>query len=104
MIRLQEVVEIFRGAVFDMLRQQPFVLQAQDGLGIRLPVNETRCLARSPSIRSAVRSTCCRTVVALTPLPIGSTSARRSAAAAHGPRRQALLRLPQNKAARQLPY
>ena len=35
MIRLKDVIQIFRGAVFDILRQQPFVLQAQDCLGIR---------------------------------------------------------------------
>ena len=35
MIRLKDVIQIFRGAVFDILRQQPFVLQAQDGPGIR---------------------------------------------------------------------
>ena len=35
MIRLKDVIQIFRGAVFDILRQQPFVLQAQDCPGIR---------------------------------------------------------------------
>src|SRR4051812_12816045 len=35
MIRLKDVVQIFRGAVFDILRQQSLVLQAPDGLGIR---------------------------------------------------------------------
>ena len=33
MIRLKDVIQIFRGAVFDILRQQPFVLQAYDCLG-----------------------------------------------------------------------
>jgi hypothetical protein len=35
MIRLKDVIQIFRGAVFDIVRQQPLVLQAQDRLGIR---------------------------------------------------------------------
>ena len=35
MIRLKDVIQVFRGAVFDILRQQPFVLQAQDRPGIR---------------------------------------------------------------------
>ena len=35
MIRFDDVVEILRGAMLDMFRQQPFVLQAQDRLGIR---------------------------------------------------------------------
>ena len=35
MIRFKDVVQIFRGAVYHIVRQQPFVLQAQDGLWIR---------------------------------------------------------------------
>jgi hypothetical protein len=35
MIRLKDVIQIFRGAVYHIVRQQPFVLQAQDCLGIR---------------------------------------------------------------------
>ncbi len=35
MIRLKDVIQIFRGAVYHVFRQQPFVLQAQDCLGIR---------------------------------------------------------------------
>ena len=35
MIRLKEVIQIFRGAVFDILRQQSFILQTPDCLWIR---------------------------------------------------------------------
>ena len=35
MIRLKDVIQIFRRAVFDILRQQTFILQAQDCLWIR---------------------------------------------------------------------
>src|SRR5215208_834834 len=35
MIWLKDVIQIFRGAVYHIFRKQPFVLQAQDGLGIR---------------------------------------------------------------------
>ena len=35
MIRFKDVIQIFRGAVYHIFRQQPFVLQAQDSLGIR---------------------------------------------------------------------
>ena len=35
MIRLKDVIQVFRGAVYHILRQQPFVLQAQDCLGVR---------------------------------------------------------------------
>ena len=35
MIRLKDAIQIFRGAVYHIVRQQPFVLQAQDCLGIR---------------------------------------------------------------------
>ena len=35
MIRFKDVIQIFRGAVYHIVRQKPFVLQAQDGLGIR---------------------------------------------------------------------
>ena len=35
MICLKDVIQVFRGAVFDILRQQPFALQAQDCPGIR---------------------------------------------------------------------
>jgi hypothetical protein len=33
MIRLKNVIQIFRGAVYHIFRKQPFVLQAQDCLG-----------------------------------------------------------------------
>ena len=33
MIRFNDVVEILRGPMLDILRQQPFVLQAPDRLG-----------------------------------------------------------------------
>ena len=35
MIRLKDVIQIFRGAVFDIFRQQSFILQAPDCLWIR---------------------------------------------------------------------
>jgi hypothetical protein len=35
MIRLKDVIQVFRGAVYHILRQQPFVLQAQYCLGVR---------------------------------------------------------------------
>jgi hypothetical protein len=35
MIRFKDVIQIFRGAVYHIFRQQPFVLQAQDRPGIR---------------------------------------------------------------------
>ena len=35
MIRLNDVIQIFRGAVYYVSRQHSFVLQAQDCLGIR---------------------------------------------------------------------
>ena len=35
MIRLKDVIQIFRGAVCHIVRQQPFVLQAPNCLGIR---------------------------------------------------------------------
>jgi len=34
MISLKDVIQIFRGAVYHTVRQQPFVLQAQDCLAI----------------------------------------------------------------------
>ena len=33
MIRFKDVIQIFRGAVYHIVRQKPFVLQAQDCLG-----------------------------------------------------------------------
>jgi hypothetical protein len=35
MIRFKDVIQIFRGAVYHIVRQKPFDLQAQDCLGIR---------------------------------------------------------------------
>ena len=35
MIRFKDVIQIFRGAVYHIIRQQPFVLQAQDCMALR---------------------------------------------------------------------
>ena len=35
MIRFKDIIQIFRGAVYHIVRQKPFVLQAQDRPGIR---------------------------------------------------------------------
>jgi hypothetical protein len=35
MICLNDVIQVFRGVVYHIFRQQPFALQAQDCLGIR---------------------------------------------------------------------
>ncbi len=44
MIRLKDVIQIFRGAVYHIVRQKPFVLQAQDSLGGTVKLSEKGAL------------------------------------------------------------